>query len=106
MAAAAHMILLIVRLLYTEAAQRTSSRPLHPLNAQPQLEIYADDVKCTHGATIGQVNEDAGPSLGDAVLITLAAVPLAVAPVRLVRTPLAGCSVDIPVVVPGVGVQG
>jgi Fe-S cluster assembly protein SufD len=24
----------------------------------PQLEIYADDVKCTHGATIGQLNEE------------------------------------------------
>jgi Fe-S cluster assembly protein SufD len=23
------------------------------------LEIYADDVKCTHGATIGQIDEDA-----------------------------------------------
>ncbi|MFQ5798528.1 MAG: SufD family Fe-S cluster assembly protein, partial [Bacteroidota bacterium] len=26
---------------------------------KPQLEIYADDVKCTHGATIGQINKDA-----------------------------------------------
>ena len=26
---------------------------------KPQLEIYADDVKCSHGATIGQLNEDA-----------------------------------------------
>ncbi|HEV2331231.1 MAG TPA: Fe-S cluster assembly protein SufD [Verrucomicrobiae bacterium] len=25
-------------------------------NTKPQLEIYADDVKCTHGATIGQLN--------------------------------------------------
>ncbi len=25
----------------------------------PQLEIYADDVKCSHGATIGQLDEDA-----------------------------------------------
>jgi Fe-S cluster assembly protein SufD len=23
------------------------------------LEIYADDVKCTHGATVGQLNEEA-----------------------------------------------
>jgi len=28
-------------------------------NTRPQLEIYADDVKCTHGATIGQIDEDA-----------------------------------------------
>lgn len=27
--------------------------------AQPQLEIYADDVKCSHGATMGQVDTDA-----------------------------------------------
>ncbi|MDR1170637.1 MAG: Fe-S cluster assembly protein SufD [Prevotellaceae bacterium] len=26
---------------------------------KPQLEIYADDVKCSHGATTGQLNEDA-----------------------------------------------
>jgi Fe-S cluster assembly protein SufD len=26
---------------------------------KPQLEIYADDVKCSHGATIGQLNDDA-----------------------------------------------
>ncbi len=29
------------------------------IDTQPQLEIYADDVKCTHGATIGQLDEDA-----------------------------------------------
>jgi Fe-S cluster assembly protein SufD len=28
-------------------------------NARPQLEIYADDVKCTHGATVGQLDEQA-----------------------------------------------
>jgi Fe-S cluster assembly protein SufD len=27
-------------------------------DTKPQLEIYADDVKCTHGATIGQLNEE------------------------------------------------
>ena len=25
---------------------------------KPQLEIYADDVKCSHGATVGQLNEE------------------------------------------------
>jgi Fe-S cluster assembly protein SufD len=29
------------------------------MDTKPQLEIYADDVKCTHGATIGQLDEDA-----------------------------------------------
>ena len=28
------------------------------VNTKPQLEIYADDVKCSHGATIGRLNED------------------------------------------------
>jgi len=28
-------------------------------DSKPQLEIFADDVKCTHGATIGQVDADA-----------------------------------------------
>jgi Fe-S cluster assembly protein SufD len=27
------------------------------IDTKPQLEIYADDVKCTHGATIGQIEE-------------------------------------------------
>lgn len=29
------------------------------INTLPQLEIYADDVKCTHGATIGELDEQA-----------------------------------------------
>jgi len=29
------------------------------IDTKPQLEIYADDVKCTHGATIGQIEADA-----------------------------------------------
>ncbi len=29
------------------------------MDSKPQLEIYADDVKCTHGATIGQLDDDA-----------------------------------------------
>src|SRR5262249_34981554 len=28
------------------------------INTKPQLEIFADDVKCTHGATIGQLSAD------------------------------------------------
>lgn len=27
--------------------------------AEPQLEIYADDVKCSHGATVGQMDDEA-----------------------------------------------
>jgi Fe-S cluster assembly protein SufD len=29
------------------------------VDTKPQLEIFADDVKCTHGATVGQLREDA-----------------------------------------------
>jgi Fe-S cluster assembly protein SufD len=28
------------------------------INTKPQLEIFADDVKCTHGATVGQLDPD------------------------------------------------
>ena len=28
------------------------------VDTKPQLEIYADDVKCSHGATIGRLNEE------------------------------------------------
>lgn len=37
-------------LLLTDTAQ---------IDTKPQLEIYNDDVKCTHGATIGQMDENA-----------------------------------------------
>jgi Fe-S cluster assembly protein SufD len=29
------------------------------INTKPQLEIFADDVKCSHGATVGQLSKDA-----------------------------------------------
>jgi Fe-S cluster assembly protein SufD len=29
------------------------------MRTKPQLEIYADDVKCSHGATVGQLDEEA-----------------------------------------------
>ena len=29
------------------------------IETKPQLEIFADDVKCSHGCTVGQLNEDA-----------------------------------------------
>jgi Fe-S cluster assembly protein SufD len=29
------------------------------INTKPELEIYADDVKCAHGATVAQLNEEA-----------------------------------------------
>ncbi len=28
------------------------------IDTKPQLEIFADDVRCTHGATVGQVDDD------------------------------------------------
>jgi Fe-S cluster assembly protein SufD len=46
----------------TVAYQRSSNILLHPqakMNIRPQLEIYADDVKCSHGATVGQFDAEA-----------------------------------------------
>jgi Fe-S cluster assembly protein SufD len=46
----------------TIAYQRSSSILLHPkakMDIRPQLEIYADDVKCSHGATVGQLDAEA-----------------------------------------------
>jgi Fe-S cluster assembly protein SufD len=49
-------------------AQKTSSQQTNRnlcatrearMYTQPQLEIYADDVKCSHGATVGQLDENA-----------------------------------------------
>lgn len=45
----------------THARQANHNLLLSPdaeVDSQPQLEIYADDVKCTHGATIGQLDEN------------------------------------------------
>jgi len=45
----------------TDAEQRCDSLLLSRMaraDAQPELEIYADDVKCAHGATVGQLSED------------------------------------------------
>jgi Fe-S cluster assembly protein SufD len=44
----------------TDAVQRTDSLLLSAqaeTDARPELEIYADDVKCAHGATVGQLDE-------------------------------------------------
>ncbi len=46
----------------TEAYQTNRNICLTPqayINTKPQLEIYADDVKCSHGATIGQLDDSA-----------------------------------------------
>ena len=32
---------------------------LATINTKPELEIYADDVKCSHGATVGQIDSEA-----------------------------------------------
>lgn len=33
--------------------------PLAEINTKPQLEIFTDDIQCTHGASIGQLDKDA-----------------------------------------------
>lgn len=56
------------RIIVRPDAQKTDSKQTNKnlllsdealANTNPQLEIYADDVKCTHGATIGQLSADA-----------------------------------------------
>lgn len=56
------------KVLVREGAQRTISQQTNRnlcatrearMYTQPQLEIYADDVKCSHGATVGQLDENA-----------------------------------------------
>lgn len=55
------------KIFVRQIAQQTNSYQLNKnlllgkdcrVDTKPQLEIFADDVKCTHGATIGQLNED------------------------------------------------
>ena len=55
------------RIIVRPDAQKTDSKQTNKnlilseealVNTNPQLEIYADDVKCTHGATIGQLDAD------------------------------------------------
>ncbi len=47
---------------HTEAKQQNKNLLLSAnteIDTKPQLEIFADDVSCTHGATVGQLDEDA-----------------------------------------------
>jgi Fe-S cluster assembly protein SufD len=55
------------KILVRQIAQKTDSKQTSKslllsddaqMNSQPALEIYADDVKCTHGSTVGPVDED------------------------------------------------
>ncbi len=48
--------------IHTSAAQSNKTLLLSrsaEINTQPELEIFSDDVKCTHGATVGQLDEEA-----------------------------------------------
>jgi len=56
------------RILVREGAQKTISNETNAnlcatssarMYTQPMLEIYADDVKCSHGSTVGQISDDA-----------------------------------------------
>ncbi|HWX77971.1 MAG TPA: SufD family Fe-S cluster assembly protein, partial [Candidatus Acidoferrales bacterium] len=56
------------KILVHKDAQKTNARQTNKnlllsadamVNTKPQLEIYADDVKCSHGSTIGQLDRDA-----------------------------------------------
>ncbi|MEM8769238.1 MAG: Fe-S cluster assembly protein SufD [Pseudomonadota bacterium] len=44
-----------------DAALSNRNLALHPeaiINTKPELEIYTDDVRCSHGATVGQLSEE------------------------------------------------
>jgi Fe-S cluster assembly protein SufD len=46
----------------TEAYQQSRNMLLSRtarIHTNPQLEIYADDVRCSHGATVGNIDDDA-----------------------------------------------
>ncbi|PZW42215.1 iron-regulated ABC transporter permease protein SufD [Humitalea rosea] len=56
------------KILVRQIAQKTDGYQMNQalllsdeaeMDAKPQLEIYADDVKCSHGATIGALDEEA-----------------------------------------------
>ncbi|MBA4728794.1 MAG: Fe-S cluster assembly protein SufD [Candidatus Dadabacteria bacterium] len=56
------------RILVHNEAQKTDAKQTNrnlllsntaQVDTKPQLEIYADDVKCTHGATTGQIDKEA-----------------------------------------------
>jgi Fe-S cluster assembly protein SufD len=45
----------------SDAGLSNRNLSLHPeaiINTKPELEIYTDDVRCSHGATVGQISED------------------------------------------------
>lgn len=45
----------------SDAALSNRNLALHPdavINTKPELEIYTDDVRCAHGATVGQISAD------------------------------------------------
>jgi Fe-S cluster assembly protein SufD len=47
---------------HTDSVQSIKAMPLDrtaTANAKPELEIYADDVKCAHGATVGELDQQA-----------------------------------------------
>ncbi|NQY83101.1 MAG: Fe-S cluster assembly protein SufD, partial [Alphaproteobacteria bacterium] len=55
------------RILVDQIAQRTDAYQMNralllsqqsEVRSKPELEIYADDVKCSHGATVGQLDQD------------------------------------------------
>ncbi|WP_019021926.1 Fe-S cluster assembly protein SufD [Thioalkalivibrio sp. ALE23] len=94
------------RVLIREGAQKTAAEqhsanlllsPNAEIDAKPELEIYADDVKAAHGATVGQLDADAlyylasrgiGPEIARGMLVYAFAEevlePMKLDPVRAV----------------------
>jgi Fe-S cluster assembly protein SufD len=97
------------RIVVAKDAQKTNAKQTNKnlllsegalVNTKPQLEIFADDVKCTHGATIGRLNEDElfylrSRGIGEQLARTLLTYAFASDVVGAVKIKPIQCQVDL-----------
>jgi Fe-S cluster assembly protein SufD len=97
------------KIIVRKNAQKTDARQTNNnlllseeslINTKPQLEILADDVKCTHGATIGQLDEEAlfylrTRGIGDAAARSLLTYAFASEIISRIRIEPIQCQLDL-----------
>ena len=97
------------KIIVRKDAQKTDARQTNNnlllseeslINTKPQLEILADDVKCTHGATIGQLDEEAlfylrTRGIGDAAARSLLTYAFASEIIGRIRIQPIQCRLDL-----------
>ncbi len=97
------------RIIVRKDAQKTNAKQTNKnlllsenslVNTAPQLEIFADDVKCTHGATIGQLDEEAlfylrSRGIDEASARTLLTYAFATEILRAVKVMPMQCQIDL-----------